>query len=102
MTILGAGGMGTALAVLLARTTPLRATLGAGTATATAEIQIESRKQLATCRACLCPRRFEVTSDAIAALRGQPDLVIAAIPTAFLRSTLNTIAHAAPAGRARA
>ena len=95
VAILGAGGMGTALAVLLSRTTG-SVRLWARDARRAAEIQA-ARENLRHLPGVKLPGSILVTADAREAFTGC-DLVIAAIPTAFLRATLAGIAEFAPPG----
>ena len=94
VTIVGAGGMGTALAVLLARTTN-SVRLWARDADRAADTQLR-RENTRHLPGVALPPSILVTSDAREAFSGT-DLVVAAIPTAFLRETLTRIAGATPA-----
>jgi glycerol-3-phosphate dehydrogenase (NAD(P)+) len=93
IAILGAGGMGTALAVLLARTTG-SVRLWGRDAIRSAAIQ-SSRENVRHLPGITLPTSTVVTADAGEAFAGC-DLIVAAIPTAFLRSTLAGIAEFAP------
>ncbi len=93
VAILGAGGMGTALAVLLARSA--------------AEVRLWSRdrahaRRFAQTRinerhlpGVAVPDSVAITSEAAVALAGA-DLLVAAIPTAYLRATLERLAAEVP------
>lgn len=95
VAILGAGGMGTALALLLSRTTG-SVRLWARDPERAAAIQASRRNTLHLPGAIL-PENVLVTADPAAACEGA-DLIVAAIPTAFLRETLARIAPAVPPG----
>lgn len=95
VAILGAGGMGTALALLFSRscrTVRLRAR-DPGRAEA---IRTTRRNALHLPDAML-PENVLVTSDASEAARGA-DLLVVAIPTKFLAATLASIARSVPDG----
>ncbi len=93
VAIVGAGGMGTALALLFARST--------------SEVRLWSRdpshaREMAATRSnarhlpgVVLPSSIAISSDAQAVLDGA-DLVVAAVPTAYLRATLGQIAGATP------
>lgn len=95
VSILGAGGMGTALAVLLARTTS-SVRLWSRDAERAADIQ-QRRENVRHLPGVALPASILVTSDADEVFSGS-DLVIAAIPTSFLRETLTRIARSTPIG----
>jgi glycerol-3-phosphate dehydrogenase (NAD(P)+) len=96
VAILGAGGMGTALAVLLAKST--------------AEVRLWSRdrehaRQFAQTRVnerhlpeVPVPDSIAITADGAAAVAGA-ELVVAAIPTSYLRATLERFAAEVPLPR---
>ena len=95
VAILGGGGMGTALAVLLARTVdsvglwvrdPHRA-----------EELARTRENSRHLKGIRLPERVEPTNDAAAAL-DQAELFIVAIPSAFLRETLLGLSGSVSAG----
>jgi glycerol-3-phosphate dehydrogenase (NAD(P)+) len=93
VAVLGAGGMGTALAVLLARG-GLGVRLWGRDPRHVAAIAAdhENRRHLA---GVAIPESVEVTADPGAACSGA-ELIVVAIPSAFLRSTLGPIAPALP------
>ncbi len=95
VVILGAGGMGTAIALLLERSVEsvsiwLR---DPGRAERLAATRVNERHLPGV----PIPDRVRVTADAGDAARGA-DLIVAATPTAFLRTTLEATASALPAG----
>ena len=95
VAILGAGGMGTALAVLFGRR---RGRCSSGRATPRTRPSWRGRGRTpATCPASRCPSDVEVTPNACDATGGA-DLIVAAIPSAFLRATLDGLAERIPPG----
>jgi glycerol-3-phosphate dehydrogenase (NAD(P)+) len=96
VTVLGGGAMGTGCSVLLAERTGLDVTLWTRSAANSAEIAAtrENRRLLPGIR---LPDAVTVTSDVAAAASGA-GLLVVAIPTAYLRQTLGTIAGVLPAG----
>ena len=92
VAVLGAGGMGTALALLFARNA--RVTLWAREASRAEEIgrTRENSRHLPGIR---LPESIFVTNDAREACR-EAELIVVAIPTPFLRSTLSTLAPSIP------
>ncbi len=92
VAVLGAGGMGTALALLFARNA--RVTLWAREASRAEEIgrTRENSRHLPGIR---LPESIFVTNDAREAC-GEAELIVVAIPTPFLRSTLSTLAPSIP------
>lgn len=95
VAILGAGGMGTALAVLLARGGSTSRIWAREPARA-AEIERDRVNERHLPGVAL-PAEVHATGDPAEAVAGA-DLIIAAIPSAFLRSTLGGLAAAIPAG----
>lgn len=95
VTILGAGGMGTALALLLAK---------AGVLVRLWSRDPEHAAQLARTRTndrhlpgITLPDSVQITS--VSALAGAgADLIVAAVPTSYLRATLISLAPSVPAG----
>ncbi len=94
VTILGAGGMGTALALLLSRSTSA-IRLWARDPDRARAMQ-ESRHNALHLPGATLPENVLVTSNCHEACDGA-ELVVAAIPTAFLRSTLSSLGVALPA-----
>jgi glycerol-3-phosphate dehydrogenase (NAD(P)+) len=94
ITILGSGGMATACSVLLSEHAATTVTIWARTAERAAELDAdrENRRLLPGVR---IPDRVAVTHGIRAAAAGS-DLLVAAIPTKFLRETLNAIATDIP------
>lgn len=97
VVILGAGGMGTAIAILLERSVESVSiwSRDPGRAERFATSRINER-HLPGVR---IPDSIRVTADVGEAARGA-DLIVAATPTAFLRQTLKATANALPAGAA--
>lgn len=93
VAILGAGGMGTALAFLLARTAESVRLWGRDPSRMQA-LQ-ESRVNEKHLPDVPLPESVVATSDASEALR-EAELIVVAIPTAFLRPTLNALAGQVP------
>ncbi len=94
VAILGAGGMGTAVASLFARTAE-RVTLWTRTEDHAAAMARTRRNERHLPDAVL-PENVHPTADAAVACEGA-QLLVAAIPTSFLRATLGRIAPAVPA-----
>lgn len=95
VAILGAGGMGTALAFLLSRTADSVRLWGRDPARMRQLAQTrENQRHLPGAR---LPDKVSPTADPEAALTGA-DLVVAAIPSAFLRDTLARLAAHVPSG----
>ena len=94
VAILGSGGFGTALAVLLARVAPTVWLWGRDPEQA-AELAArrENARHLPGIR---LPPQVRPTADAARAAGA--DLLVVAIPTAFLRATLTSIARQIPPG----
>lgn len=95
VAVLGAGGMGTALAILMARVVP-EVTLWAR--------DEESARTMARARSnerhlpgAALPGNVTPTADPAEAVE-RADLIVAAIPSAFLRATLAKLAGAVPEG----
>ncbi len=95
VAILGAGGMGTALAVLFAKTAR-SVQLWARDATQASEIQ-QTRKNARHLPGAVLPDNVVVTPNACDATGGA-DLIVAAIPSAYLRSTLSQLTERIPMG----
>ncbi len=92
-TILGGGSMGTAMALLLApRTRRVQIWIRDPARAETVETDRENRRYLPGVR---LPENVEVTGLAERAL-AETDLIIAAIPSAHLRATLQTLAPVVP------
>jgi glycerol-3-phosphate dehydrogenase (NAD(P)+) len=95
VAILGAGGMGTSLAVLVAKTSR-SVTLWARDPAQAATLA-GARENARHLPGVILPEAVEPSADAVAATAGA-GLIIVAIPTAFLRATLATLAEGVPAG----
>jgi glycerol-3-phosphate dehydrogenase (NAD(P)+) len=95
VTILGAGGMGSALAVLLSRSAKSVRLWARNPDRATA-IQ-QSRENTAHLKGVRLPDTVRITSDITEAC-DSAELLIVAIPTAFLRSSLEKAASHVPSG----
>jgi glycerol-3-phosphate dehydrogenase (NAD(P)+) len=93
VAILGAGGMGTALAVLLARSARSVQLWARDPATATSIGQ--SRENARHLPGVRLPENVEVTPNACDATGGA-DLIVVAIPSAYLRTTLEGLAERIP------
>ena len=96
ITILGGGGMATACAIVLAEHPGLAVSIWARSA--------EFARDMATSRTndrllpgVRIPDQIEITSDVASAATGA-DVLIAAVPTAFLRQALTDIADKLPTG----
>lgn len=96
ITILGAGGMATACAVVLAERADSVVTIWARSPDCARDMSAtrENRRLLPGVR---IPPSVEITADVTLAT-SEADLLIAAIPTAFLRSALQVISPQLPAG----
>lgn len=94
-TVLGAGGMGTALAALLAGAVD-RVSLWARDPGCAQRIQT-TRLNQRHLPDCPLPATVVVTADPAEACDGT-DLLVVAVPTAYLRTTLTGLAGAVPAG----
>lgn len=95
VAVLGAGGMGTALAFLLARAVRSVA-LWCRDPDRAEEVRA-TRRNARHLPGVALPGSVGVTADAAEALEGA-DLIVAAIPSAFLRATLAPLAAAVAAG----
>jgi glycerol-3-phosphate dehydrogenase (NAD(P)+) len=95
VAILGAGGMGTALAVLFARTAR-SVQVWARDASRAAEMQ-EARENARHLPGVFVPENVTFTANACNATEGS-DLIVAAIPSAYLRGTLEAQAERIPTG----
>ena len=90
IVILGAGGMGTALALLFGKSRRRRAALVARSR-ARGRIRAAPESTRVICRGSLFPRRVTITADAALAAQGA-DLIVAAVPSSYLRATLARVA----------
>ncbi len=95
IAILGSGGMGTALSVLFDRAADA-VTLWCRDPSHAVELA-ERRENVRHLPGVFLPTRVRPTADAAEAAEAA-DLLVVAIPTAFLRSTLTNLAGAIPAG----
>lgn len=95
VAILGAGGMGTGLAILFARTART-VTLWSRSAAAAQELD-RNRVNALHLPGVSLPANVEVTADAQHATDGA-DVIVVAIPSAFLRASLSSITGAVPPG----
>ena len=96
VTILGSGAMGTACSIVLAERAGRVVSLWARNP-AQAEEMARSRENRRLLPGVRIPDSIAITSDISAAVSGT-DLLVAAIPTAFLRSALTALAPQIPAG----
>jgi glycerol-3-phosphate dehydrogenase (NAD(P)+) len=94
-TILGAGAWGTALALVLAQKPAHRVTLWCARPETAAALR-QRRENVRLLPGVAIPENIALSDDARGALSGA-DLLIAAIPTIYLRPTLNRLAPFAPA-----
>ncbi len=95
ITILGGGGMATACAIVLAEHPTLDVSIWARNADHSREMST-SRFNQRLLPGVRIPDRIEITSDVAAAASGA-DVLVAAVPTAFLRQALSDIADKLPA-----
>jgi glycerol-3-phosphate dehydrogenase (NAD(P)+) len=95
IAILGAGGMGTALAVLFARSARV-VQLWARDAERAAELE-RSRENARHLPGVMLPENVLVTPNACDAT-GAADLIVVAVPSAYLRATLSALADRIPPG----
>jgi glycerol-3-phosphate dehydrogenase (NAD(P)+) len=95
IAILGAGGMGTAMAVLFSRTA--RSVQLWARDPAQAEAIARARENARHLPGVVLPETVIVTPQACDATGGA-DLIVAAIPSAYLRATLNGLAERTPPG----
>jgi glycerol-3-phosphate dehydrogenase (NAD(P)+) len=95
--VLGDGAWGTTIALLLAQNREHRVTLWSAREE-NARILRERRENIRLLPGVLIPSTVELTTDITEAVAGA-ELLIAAIPTVYLRATLQTIAAALPADR---
>jgi glycerol-3-phosphate dehydrogenase (NAD(P)+) len=93
VAILGAGGMGTAMALLFERSVP-SVQLWARDPSRAAELA-RSRESARHLPGVVLPPRVNVTPNACDATGGA-DLIVVAIPSAYLRSTLTDLAERIP------
>ncbi|HTI49429.1 MAG TPA: NAD(P)H-dependent glycerol-3-phosphate dehydrogenase [Planctomycetaceae bacterium] len=96
VTVLGGGAMGTGCSILLAERPERHVALWVRTPAAAAEIAA-TRENLRLLPGIRIPEQIDVTADIAAAANGA-DLLVAAIPTAYLRAALSSIAGALPQG----
>lgn len=96
ITVLGGGGMATACAIVLAEHPELDVSICARNAEYARDMAVSrvNRRLLPSAR---IPDRIEITSDVASAVEGA-GVLVAAIPTAFLRQALTDIAESLPAG----
>jgi glycerol-3-phosphate dehydrogenase (NAD(P)+) len=96
VTILGSGAMGTACGILLAEQSATHVSIWGRNPehVAAMKAERENRRLLPGGR---IPERIQLTTDASEALKNA-DLVVVAVPTAFLRESLKGVASEAPAG----
>ena len=94
VAVLGAGGMGTALALLFARSAH-SVRLWARAPSRAAEIA-RSRENARHLPGVRIPENVSVTSDAMDACH-DAEVIVVAIPSSFLRATLSSISSAIPA-----
>jgi glycerol-3-phosphate dehydrogenase (NAD(P)+) len=87
--ILGAGAWGTAVAVLLAQNSRYRVRLWGARPESASEL-IARRENVALLPGIAIPDTVEITADAGQAVAGA-DLVIAAVPTVYMRATLQPL-----------
>ena len=95
ITILGGGGMATACAIVLAEHPTLDLSIWARNADHARDMTT-SRCNQRLLPGVRIPDRIEITSDVAAAAAGA-DVLVAAVPTAFLRQALSDIADKLPA-----
>jgi glycerol-3-phosphate dehydrogenase (NAD(P)+) len=95
VAILGSGGMGTALALLFARSVP-EVTLWGRDPARMAEMA-RSRVNARHLPGIALPQSITLSDDAGACAQGA-DLIVAAVPSAYLRATLSNLAPTLPAG----
>jgi glycerol-3-phosphate dehydrogenase (NAD(P)+) len=94
VAILGTGGMGTAMSLLLTQASRSVSLWGRDPEHVAAIARTrENQRHLPGVR---LPDSVHVTADAVAAMAA-PDVIVVAIPSAFLRATLTRIAPGAPA-----
>lgn len=96
ITILGGGGMATACAIVLAEHPGLAISLWARNAQYAQEMAV-SRVNQRLLPGVRIPSQIEITSD-VGVAAADADLLVAAVPTAFLRQALTDIASQLPAG----
>ncbi|RPI85584.1 MAG: NAD(P)-dependent glycerol-3-phosphate dehydrogenase, partial [Planctomycetaceae bacterium] len=94
--VLGSGGMGTGMALVLAEKPARQVTLWSHDANRSRDMR-ESRENRRYLPGVRLPENLVLTSDPGEALAGA-ELVVAAIPTKFLRATLQMLAPDVPAG----
>ncbi len=93
VAVIGAGAWGTTLALLVARAEPV---LLLAHSAETAERIAATRRNEKRLPGIVLPATLEVTADA-ARLRDAADLVVVAVPSAHLRTTIERVAAAIPA-----
>lgn len=94
VTVLGGGSMGTACGILLAESPEVSVTIWARTADRATQMQ-QTRENPDRLPGARLNERISVTADISAAVDGA-SLIVAAIPTAFLRLVLQQAAAAVP------
>ncbi len=92
--VLGAGGWGTAIALVLAQNPVHRVALWSARPEHAADL-LARRENVPFLPGVPIPQAVQLTTDIAAAVRGA-DLIITAIPTIYLRQTLERIATALP------
>jgi glycerol-3-phosphate dehydrogenase (NAD(P)+) len=95
VAVLGAGGMGTALGLLLSKGV-CRVTLWARDRSRAAEVD-QQRQNLRHLPGVTLPEDLRVTADPAEATEGA-DLLVAAVPSAYLRETMAGMAATVPQG----
>jgi glycerol-3-phosphate dehydrogenase (NAD(P)+) len=95
ITILGGGAMGTGCAVVLAEHPQCDVTLWLRNAAQAAEMS-QTRENRRLLPGISIPERITITADAATAL-SQAEIVVASIPTAYLRHGLQSLAASVPA-----
>lgn len=97
VTVLGGGAMGTGCSILLSERPDVAVALWLRNPEHAAEMA-KSRENRLLLPGVRIPDRVEITANAAAAAAGA-DLLVAAIPTAYLRQALQSLAAHIPAGR---
>ena len=97
VAILGAGGMGTALAVLFSKTVRLRVQLLAAATRPARPSWRASRENTRHLPGVVLPANIDVVPNACDATGGA-ELMVAAVPSSYLRATLAGLAERVPPG----
>lgn len=95
-TILGAGAWGTAISLVLGQKPENQVTLWSARPEKAGEFHAR-RENLRLLPGIPIPENIQLTTEAAPGLR-KPDLIVVAVPTAYLRSVLNQVASLVPAG----